>query len=48
VKADEIYEIVAAICAQVHGTVLRARIDAASAGEFLIETWHMGFPEQSE
>jgi hypothetical protein len=45
VRAEEIYEIVAAISGQIHGTVLRARLHAANAGEFLIETWHMGFPE---
>jgi hypothetical protein len=48
VKATEVLEIVASICTQVHGTALFARIDAADAGEFWVETWHMGFPAEGE
>jgi HEPN domain-containing protein len=48
VRAEEIFDVVASICAQIHATVIFARIDAANAGEFLIETWHMGFPEDDE
>jgi hypothetical protein len=48
VKASEILDFVASLCTQVHGIVLFARIDAANAGEFVVETWHMGFPEERE
>ena len=48
VEASEILDFVASICAQAHGTVLFARIDAANAGEFPVETWHMGFPEECD
>jgi hypothetical protein len=42
VQPSEVLEIIATISQQVHGPVLSARLDAATQGEYPIETWHMG------
>jgi hypothetical protein len=47
VRTDELHEFVDSVCKKVLGPVLIARIDASSAGEFPIETWHMGLPSQT-
>lgn len=45
VRPIEVLQIIEAIAAKISGPVMHARLVAAKHGEFPIETWHMGAPE---